>query len=97
MASIYYVKDGPRPDNSGAGVILENNKVISAFGGYPLRYLGKTPPEFNVDKYNSNIISAARHVVVEIVDNKLSPPFNEAGYYLVKGLSPDDASKILKA
>lgn len=93
MATIYYVKDGPGPKNSGPGRTVqlpELGKIVQE-QGIDHKYLGKKAPQFNPrtpSEYPSRVV-----IEIESGDSK-SSVFTEVGFYILLGLSPQEAEKI---
>lgn len=92
MAVIYYVKDGPRPQNSDLGREVPLPVIESRVQGQRVQYLGVTPPELN----KGNPSAYYRHVVVEVESSEsLGLIFNQVGFFLLLDLLPDHAQQML--
>ena len=99
MAKIWYVREGPRPNNASTGPQLSLDRCITLFRAFEIKYLGLKPPEFSSNRNNFVEYRDPNYVVLEIdsseaVQNK--PTFNKEGFYLVVGLRPGEAGTILK-
>jgi hypothetical protein len=93
MAMIYYVKDGPRPGNSGPGYKVSLEDLETKLGNQRIKYLGLNPPEINKDKPS---IYPCR-VVVEIDSNDSKGRlFDKIGFYLILELTPEKAHKQIE-
>jgi len=101
---IYYVKDGPRPDNSGTGrelsqpgpagelKLLAPADLQARLAGRNVRYLGENPPEFN----RQHPSQYSQHVVIEISSkDSICQTFDRAGFFIIENLNPADASKTI--
>ena len=95
MSTLFYVKDGPRPDNSGPPHKID---LIDLYKYLPIlntKFLGTEPPSFNE---NSPSIYPERVVMEVLPDEVDSNKFQNAGFYLLIDIAPDDAnlSKVPK-
>jgi hypothetical protein len=100
---VYYVKDGPRPNNSGSGLelsepLLDGARKLSPadlearMTGHEVQYLGKEPPEFN----KNNPSEYAHRVVIEISSqDSTCSMFDKPGYFLVGNASPETAAATI--
>lgn len=92
MAKIYYVKDGPRPDNSGLGYPKPLADLEKKLLNIKNEYLGETPPEFNKEAPSP----FPRTVVIEIdAHESKGKLFTKTGFYLLPQLTPDEAEAII--
>ena len=87
MTILYFVRDGPRPDNSGPGYRCDLAELHQRLPDMTVKYLGTEPPEINKNSPSKYPV----RVVVEVQegegdDMKLGRP----GFYLLNGISPDD-------
>lgn len=87
MAKIYFVKDGPRPNNAGIGQEIQLTKLCNHIPNLSVHFLGSEPPSFNED-------SPSRYplrVVVELsVSETDKNEFNQNGFYLIKDVRPNE-------
>jgi len=95
MPTLWPVKDGPDVISRtvGWGIQVSFLELHEAFGDYTLKFLSKDlPPPFNVNE--PSLIP--RHVVIEVKEEDgTDSKFPQSGFYLVLGLSPDHAQKLL--
>lgn len=92
MAKLYFVKDGPRPDNSGQGREILASNILKKFKS--IRWLGVNSPVFEKD----NPSKAPKHVVFEIGEEETCQPIiTKAGFYFLKDVSPELAYKELNS
>jgi len=93
MPTLWYVKDGPRPDNTrGAGIQVLFLELRGAFGNHTLEFLSKNPPQFNVKEPSLY----PRRVVIEVQEEDgLDGKFSQPGFYLFPDLSPEEAHRLL--
>ncbi len=87
MATLYFVKDGPGPENSGSGFKIDLHALKSHFPDIGVLHLGEEPPEFNAESPSQYPVK----VVVEVTEaEKGEDEFNRQGFYLLKGVAPND-------
>lgn len=94
MATMFFSKDGPRPDNQrGPGIELTLAEIEAIFSKEYLRYLGDHPPTINQDRPSHSLKN-----VVLLVDHEdgTSPKLAKSGFYLVMGLRPQEAEDRLR-
>jgi hypothetical protein len=95
MATLYYVKDGPRPGNSGRGYNIDLTNLYKRLPHLTTRFLGTEPPTFNEKSPSMYPV----RVVVEVLPDEVdSNKFQSAGFHLLVDVPPDDAnlSKVSK-
>ncbi len=87
MATLYFVKDGPRPDSSGPGYRCDLTVLYQRLPDMAVTYLGPEPPEFNKNTPSKYPV----RVVVEVREGEEDDrSFGQPGFYLLKGVSPND-------
>ena len=87
MAILFLVKDGPRPDNLGPGYKVRLANLYSHISPLNPMFVGAEPPTFNP---HSPTKYPAR-VVVEVQESEVDEQkFEAAGFYLLKGIAPND-------
>jgi hypothetical protein len=92
MATLYYVKDGSRPYNSGPGRNISLAELERRVQGKEIKYLGETPPEFNRNSPSKYPL----RVVVEVEAHEaIGDLFSRAGFYLFPQLSPEEAEALI--
>lgn len=99
MTKIWYVKEGPRPNNTVAGPELIIDQCIKLFGVFEIKYLGQEPPEFSSNRNNFTGYRGPKYVVLEIDSSEAAQnksPFNKEGFFFVCDLTPDKARNILE-
>lgn len=93
MATMFFSKDGPRPDSQrGPGIELTLAEIEAIFAKEHLRYLGEHPPTINQDRPSHSLKNVV--LFVEEEDGS-SPRLANSGFYLVMGLRPDVAEERL--
>jgi hypothetical protein len=95
MAIMWFSTDGLRPDTQrGPGTDISVQEVHAIFGKDQLRYVGVEAPSIN-PKTPSH---SEKNVVLEIdEDDDSSERLPKAGFYLVVGVRPADATSRLLA
>ena len=93
MPTLWYVKDGPPPDNTwGSGIQVSFPELRGAFGDHRLKFLSKNPPQFNVKEPSRY----SRRVVIEVKEEDgTDGKFSQSGFYLFPDLSPEEAHRLL--
>lgn len=92
MAILHYVKDGPRPDNAGAGYELPISDIEMRLAAKQVRYLGIQPPEFNA----ANPSLYPIHAVIEIESGEaLGRMFPRVGFFLIVDASPSEIGSLV--
>ena len=93
MPTVWYVKDGRRPDTQrGEGIRLTFEEIRSAFGSYKPTFLSTEPPEFNPEKPSRYPV----RVVIEVEGKDgTNDNFPKPGFYILSDLSPDKAHELL--
>lgn len=87
MSTMYFVKDGPRPENSGPGYRIDLRDLYARLQEMSVMYLGEEPPEFNTGSPSKYPV----RVVVEVKKGQVdSSKFNRPGFYLLRDVAPDD-------
>jgi hypothetical protein len=94
MTKVYAVKDGSYPQNlvDPFGRRIALAELERRLQGWDVRYLSTLPPEFNPERPSPEV----KYVIVELAMDE--PPgrlFPRTGYYLLPGLSPDEAETLL--
>lgn len=93
MPTVYFVKDGPRPDNSGPGFPISMPDLEARVRGQEVKYLGIVPPQFNPDQPSR---FATKHVVIEVEPTEATGAvFKRQGFYLLPQLKPKEASQLI--
>jgi hypothetical protein len=93
MATITYVKDGPRPDNSSyiREINLPKLQEIIRQHDISCQYRGVDPPEFNEENPSQYPLT----VVVEIESHDATGDvFPRTGFYLFPELTTEQAESI---
>jgi hypothetical protein len=92
MATIYYVREGPQPDNNVSSREVSVEDLISLYGSATTNYnymKGANSPYINIDQGSSNPFSDPAHVVVKIEGDEVNPDtFPEEGFYAVSDVKP---------
>jgi hypothetical protein len=95
VPTIYYVKDGPGPNNSGLGKdidLLEVEKIIRNHA-INLKYLGENPPRFNPAELSQVFL----HVVIELKPGEsIGNLLNKPGFYILLNISPHEFGRKLE-
>ncbi len=95
MAVLYFVKDSPRPGNSGLGYKINLTDLYKHIPSLKTRFLGTEPPVFNEKSPSMYPV----RVVVEVLPDEIdSNKFQKAGFHLLVDIPPDDVnlSKVSK-
>jgi len=87
MAKIYFVKDGPRPNNAGLGQEIQLRNLYNHMPNLNLHFLGSEPPSFNKDSASRYPLRVVVEVSASETDNN---KFNQNGFYLIKGVRPNE-------
>ena len=87
MAKIYFVKDGPRPNNGWLGHEIQLRKLYNHMPNLNVHFLGLEPPIFNEDSPSQYPLRVVVEVSVSETDNN---EFNQNGFYLIKDVRPND-------
>lgn len=95
MPTMWFAKDGPRPESQrGPGIVISSEEAGAVIGLRELKYVGLEPPSINVDKPSIY----ERNVVLEVASpDEVSPLMPKVGFYYVLGLEPQEATASLKA
>ncbi len=92
MAVVYYVKDGPRPNNSGPGYEASVADLEARLAGRQVKYLRTQPPKINP----TTPLQYPVHVVIEVeVTDPLGSMFTKVGFFLIVGASPSEIGPIV--
>ncbi len=93
MPTMWFAKDGPRPcSQSGSGIQISNQEVLLIVAKHQAIFAGTEAPSINpiTPSYSE------RNVVLEVeFGEEASPSLPKVGFYLVVGLSPSEAQRIL--
>ncbi len=93
MPTMWFAKDGPRPNSqSGPGVQINNQEALLIVAEHEAMFAGTEPPSINpaTPSYSE------RNVVLELESGEeVSPSFPKVGFYLIAGLSPSEAQRML--
>jgi len=89
MAKIYFVKDGPRPNNAGLGQEIQLRKLYNHMPNLNLHFLGPEPPSFNKDSASRYPLRVVVEVSASETDNN---KFNQNGFYLIKDVRPNEVN-----
>jgi len=87
MAKIYFVKDGPRPNNAGPGKEIQLGKLYNYMPNLNVHFLGLEPPSFNEDSPSRYPVRVVVEVSASETDNN---KFNQNGFYLIKDVRPNE-------
>ncbi len=95
MATLYFVKYGPRPGNLGPGYKIDLTDLYKRLPSLNTSFLGIDPPTFNEKSPSVYPVRVVVEVLSDEVDNN---KFQSAGFHLLVGVAPDDAnlSKVPK-
>ena len=95
MPKLWFAKDGRRPDTQrGPSVAMSFTEAREAFRGIEVAFVSTDAPEFNADKTSQVPIRA----VVEVEPSEGSDTiYARPGFYLLEGLSSEQADQRLKA
>lgn len=93
MPIIWFAKDGPRPSSqSGPGVQINNQEALVIVAEHDAIFVGSEPPSINpaAPSYSE------RNVVLEVEScEEVSPSLPKIGFYLISGLSPSEARRMV--
>jgi len=93
MATIYLVKDGPRPASTSAGTESSLNEVTKRLEKYTCRYIGPEPRPLNERERSETY----QRVVIEVVANDgTNAKFPQAGFYIVADLDAAQADFLVR-
>jgi hypothetical protein len=94
MATIYLVKDGPRPDRTSAGTESSLSEVTKRLEKYKCVYIGPEPRSLNEHERSESY----QRVVIEVVMNDgVNAKFLKPGFYIVADLDAGQADFLLTA
>jgi hypothetical protein len=92
MATIYLVKDGPRPGSTNAGTESSLSEVTKRLERYRCLYIGPEPRPLNEHERSERY----QRVVIEVVANDgTNAKFPKTGFYLVADLDAGQADFLL--
>lgn len=95
MPTMWFAKDGPRPNSQrGPGTSITAEKAAAVVGLRELKYVGSEAPSINAEtpsRYERNVILE----VTSPQDTTSLMP--KVGFYYVLGLQPEEASAALEA
>ena len=93
MPTMWFVKDGPRSSTTRrAGTPISFDEIEKAFSAYRFEFLCANPPQFNINTPSQY----PRYVVIEVrEEDRTSPKFPQAGFYVMDNLSPERANHLL--
>lgn len=94
MATMFYARDGRRPDTQeGPGIQLTSDQLLAVVGTDEVRYCGRKAPSINPDSPSRS----KKNVVIELeASDQATPNFPHPGFYWVLGLSPAEAELPLQ-
>ena len=92
MATIFYTREGAKPDNIASSRDVSVEDLISLYGSAPSNYYymkGANSPYVNIDQEPANAYSDPAHVVVKIGGDEVNQDtFPKEGFYIVKDARP---------
>lgn len=93
MPTLYFAKDGRRPDTQrGLGIRVSFEELGAAFPNGTPQFVSVDAPEFNVDHPSQYPV----RVVVEVEANEgTTSEYPKVGFYLLPNLSPERAREQL--
>jgi len=94
MPTMWFAKDGPRPDSQrGPGTPITSDEAVAVVGVRELKYVGLEAPSINADRPSRY----ERNVVLEVTSfEKESSLMPKVGFYYVLGLEPSEAEAALR-
>lgn len=90
MATLYFVRDGKGTQHTSRGhdVPIEGTRAACERRGF--HFFEKGPV---INEGIASPFAPFRHVVVEVTNTDVGGIFDRAGFYLVNGMSPEDAQR----
>ncbi|MCA8458089.1 hypothetical protein LGN04_29775 [Burkholderia multivorans] len=95
MPTMWFAKDGPRPNSqSGPGVPITFDEAEEIIGSRQAIFAGVEAPSINADRPSH----AIKNVVLEVEpDEGASSHLSETGFYVIAGISPSEAERLLES
>mgnify|MGYP003392595055 FL=1 len=95
MPVMWFAKDGPRPNSqSEPGATISIDEARAIVGVQEAKFVGSEPPSINSERPSWE----AKNVIVEVESpSNCSDLLPNVGYYLVLGLKPQEAERILRS
>lgn len=93
MPTIWFAKDGPRPDSqAGSGMQINNQEAQVIVAKRQAMFVGTEAPSINPETPSYS----QRNVVLEVESGEeVCSSLPKVGFYLVAGLSPSEAQRML--
>ena len=93
MPTMWFAKDGPRPNSqSGPGISITTEEAQVIVGSYQAIFVGSIAPSINQNKPTHSL----KNVVLEIESStEVSSLFPKVGYYVVADLTPVESQRVL--
>jgi hypothetical protein len=92
MATIYYIREGSKPDNIASSRDVSVEDLISLYGSAPSNYKymkGVNSPKINIGQGPATPDSDPSHVIAKIESNEvIKDTFPAEGFYIVKDVRP---------
>ena len=94
MPTIYFARDGRRPNTQeGPGIQATFPEVAEILRGYELIHVGDEAPSINPDSPSHSVKNVVVHVEPE---EGVSDQFPNLGFYIVRGVSPEQVTQALE-
>lgn len=95
MPTMWFAKDGPRPNSQfGPGVSITFEEAEAIIGSRQAIYAGVDAPSINADRPSHSV----KNVVLEVEpDEGASARLSETGFYVIAGASPSEAEAVLES
>lgn len=95
MATMWFAKDGKRPNSqSGPGISITSQEAQAVIGSYQAIFVGKEAPNINPEQPSYSPKNVVFEVELDTETNLLLP---QVGFYVVAGLTPENAQLLLNA
>lgn len=95
MPTMWFAKDGPRPDSQkGPGMDITSVEAEAIAKSHTVRFVGPEPPSINTEVPSESL----KNVIFELEDeSQFSESFPKVGFYLIQGLHPATAMDALES
>ncbi len=93
MPTMWFAKDGPRPQSQhGSGILITAAEAQAVVGVREVKFVGAEPPSVNPEQPSQSL----KNVVLEVEQSSdVSPLMPKVGFYFVVGLAPSEAERLL--
>ncbi len=93
MTTMWFAKDGSRPNSqSGSGIPITTKEIRAIVGLRRAKFVGKDAPSINPDRPSHSLKNVVMEIEKSAEVNSLLP---EVGFYVIADLTPEEAQHAL--